>query len=70
MIGCSHPRYWFVKQEAGGGPMFDLGCHRIELLLHLPGPLRRVSGMPHGNRALSSYGCSLAIAAMISSATC
>jgi predicted dehydrogenase len=41
----SHPRYWFVRQEAGGGPMFDFGCHRIEVLLHLLGAIRRVSGM-------------------------
>ncbi len=41
----SHARYWFVKQEAGGGPMFDFGCHRIELLFHLLGPIRQVSSL-------------------------
>ena len=41
----SHPRYWFVKQEAGGGPMFDFGCHRIELLLHLLGPIQEVKSL-------------------------
>ena len=41
----SHPRHWFVRREAGGGPMFDFGCHRIEVLLNLLGPIRRVSGM-------------------------
>ena len=41
----SHPRYWFVKREAGGGPMFDFGCHRIEVLLHLLGPIRQVHGL-------------------------
>ena len=40
-----HPRYWFVKQEqAGGGPMFDFGCHRIEVLLHLFGPIAQTAG--------------------------
>ena len=34
-----HPRIWFLDPEvAGGGPMFDFGCHRIEVLLHLLGP--------------------------------
>ncbi len=40
-----HPRYWFVKQEAGGGPMFDFGCHRIEVLLDLLGPIREVKSL-------------------------
>ena len=39
------PRHWFVKAgEAGGGPMFDFGCHRLEVLLHLFGSVQRVSG--------------------------
>jgi predicted dehydrogenase len=41
-----HPRAWFLKREqAGGGPMFDFGCHRLEVLTHLFGSVRRVSGM-------------------------
>lgn len=37
------PRYWFVKKEfAGGGPMMDFGCHRIEVLLNLLGPIATV----------------------------
>ncbi|MBN1293125.1 MAG: Gfo/Idh/MocA family oxidoreductase [Candidatus Latescibacteria bacterium] len=33
-------RYWFMKKEqAGGGPMFDFGCHRIEVLLNILGPV-------------------------------
>jgi predicted dehydrogenase len=37
------PRYWFVKKEfAGGGPMMDFGCHRIEVLLNLLGPINGV----------------------------
>ncbi len=40
-----HPRYWFVKKElAGGGPMFDFGCHRIEVLLNLFGPITEIMG--------------------------
>ncbi len=39
-------RYWFVKRaEAGGGPMFDFGCHRIEILLSLFGPVRETVGL-------------------------
>jgi predicted dehydrogenase len=35
-------RHWFVsKAQAGGGPMMDFGCHRIEVLLNLLGPIRR-----------------------------
>ncbi len=38
-----HPRYWFVqKAQAGGGPMMDFGCHRIEVLLNLLGPIEKV----------------------------
>lgn len=39
------PRHWFVRAaEAGGGPMFDFGCHRLEVLLHLFGPVQQVTG--------------------------
>ncbi len=39
------PRHWFVEKEtAGGGPMFDFGCHRIEVLIHLLGQVRWVQG--------------------------
>jgi predicted dehydrogenase len=42
-----HPRAWFLKKAiAGGGPMFDFGCHRIEVLLDLFGPTRAVQGFP------------------------
>ncbi len=34
----SHPRAWLLKKElSGGGPMFDFGCHRIEVMLDLVG---------------------------------
>jgi predicted dehydrogenase len=37
------PRHWFVnKAQAGGGPMMDFGCHRIEVLLDLLGPIVNV----------------------------
>jgi predicted dehydrogenase len=40
-----HPRYWFVKAaQAGGGPMMDFGCHRLEVLLHLFGRVEHVTG--------------------------
>jgi predicted dehydrogenase len=39
-------RYWLLQRsEAGGGPMTDFGCHRIEVLLSLFGPLRSSSGL-------------------------
>jgi predicted dehydrogenase len=40
------PRAWLVdRAEAGGGPMADFGCHRLEVLLHLLGPVRRVTSV-------------------------
>jgi predicted dehydrogenase len=40
------PRSWLLRRaEAGGGPMADFGCHRIEVLLHLLGPIRRVASI-------------------------
>jgi len=40
------PRYWLVQQsQSGGGPMADFGCHRIEVLLHLLGPVASVAGV-------------------------
>lgn len=39
----SHPRSWLLKKElSGGGPMFDFGCHRIEVLLDLLGKVSSV----------------------------
>jgi len=36
---ASHPRRWLLEKEfSGGGPMFDFGCHRIEVLIDLFGP--------------------------------
>jgi len=40
------PRYWLVQpSQSGGGPMADFGCHRIEVLLHLLGPVASVAGV-------------------------
>jgi predicted dehydrogenase len=43
--GPDHPRAWLMRRsEAGGGPMADFGCHRIEVLLDLLGPVAEVHG--------------------------
>jgi len=40
------PRSWLLQRsESGGGPMADFGCHRLEVLLHLLGPVRRVTSV-------------------------
>lgn len=40
-----HPRRWLLnKSQSGGGPMFDFGCHRLEVLLDLLGPVAEVRG--------------------------
>ena len=37
------PRSWLLeKEKAGGGPMMDFGCHRIEVLQHLFGTTDRI----------------------------
>ncbi len=39
----SSARSWLLRKElSGGGPMFDFGCHRIEVLLDLLGDIRDV----------------------------
>lgn len=44
---AGQPRSWLLdRKQAGGGPMMDFGCHRIELLLDLLGPLKVVRGFP------------------------
>jgi predicted dehydrogenase len=41
--GPGAPRAWLVQRSrSGGGPMADFGCHRLEVLLHLLGPVSRV----------------------------
>lgn len=45
--GPDHPRAWLLRRsESGGGPMADFGCHRIEVLLDLLGPVAEVHGYP------------------------
>ena len=40
------PRAWLLKKDlGGGGPMFDFGCHRIEVLTNLFGPIAEVRAM-------------------------
>lgn len=44
--GPDHPRRWLIEREmAGGGPMFDFGCHRIEALVNIFGPVQRVTSI-------------------------
>jgi predicted dehydrogenase len=39
-------RRWLIERElAGGGPMFDFGCHRIEALVNIFGPVERVTSL-------------------------
>ncbi len=41
-----HPRHWLMtRARAGGGPMFDFGCHRLEVLLDVLGPVRQVTSL-------------------------
>lgn len=38
------PRAWFLEpRRSGGGPMFDFGCHRLEVLLNCLGPVSHVT---------------------------
>lgn len=40
------PRGWFLqKAKSGGGPMMDFGCHRLEVLTDLFGPVKRVESL-------------------------
>jgi predicted dehydrogenase len=43
---ANHPRGWLLRRErAGGGPMMDFGCHRIEVLVNLFGTARGATGL-------------------------
>jgi predicted dehydrogenase len=49
--GPDHPRAWLMRRdESGGGPMADFGCHRVEVLLDLLGPVAEVHGFPYNVR--------------------
>src|SRR5262249_55196670 len=40
------PRSWLIKRNlAGGGPMLDFGCHRIEVLMNLFGPIHKTKAL-------------------------
>ncbi|MCA1622156.1 MAG: Gfo/Idh/MocA family oxidoreductase [Acidobacteria bacterium] len=57
------PRRWLLdKKLSGGGPMFDFGCHRIEVLLNLFGPpiqVRAVTSHLLLKRAVEDSACAL-----------
>ena len=41
-----HPRFWLLRKDrSGGGPMFDFGCHRIEVLTNLLGCITQVKAL-------------------------
>jgi predicted dehydrogenase len=41
-----HPRRWLVeKDQSGGGPMFDFGCHRLHVFLTLFGRVAEARGL-------------------------
>lgn len=43
---AGHPRSWLIRKDlSGGGPMFDFGCHRIEVLLNIFGRIKKVTGL-------------------------
>jgi predicted dehydrogenase len=43
---ASHPRRWLLEKGlSGGGPMLDFGCHRIEVLIDLFGPVKEVRSL-------------------------
>jgi predicted dehydrogenase len=61
--GAGHPRRWLLeKRQSGGGPMFDFGCHRVEVLLNLFGRVSNVKGLA-GNvlfaREVEDTACAL-----------
>ncbi len=38
-------RYWLMEREkAGGGPMMDFGCHRVEMLINIFGAVLTTTG--------------------------
>lgn len=40
---ADNPRSWLLsRDQSGGGPMFDFGCHRIEVLVNILGPIKKV----------------------------
>jgi predicted dehydrogenase len=58
-----NPRRWLLdKRHSGGGPMFDFGCHRIEVFLNLFGDAQAVRGLAGNvlfNREVEDTACAL-----------
>ena len=58
-----HPRRWLIERgRAGGGPMFDFGCHRVEVLLNLFGRAVEVKGLTSNvvfEREVEDAACAL-----------
>jgi predicted dehydrogenase len=58
-----HARRWLLdKRQSGGGPMFDFGCHRIEVLLNLFGnvtAVRALTGNALFEREVEDTACAL-----------
>jgi predicted dehydrogenase len=43
---AGNPRSWLLQKHlSGGGPMMDFGCHRIEVLLNIFGPISEVKAL-------------------------
>jgi predicted dehydrogenase len=41
----TNPRRWLLEKGlSGGGPLFDFGCHRVEVLINLFGSVKAVKG--------------------------
>jgi predicted dehydrogenase len=61
--GPENPRRWLLdKRQSGGGPMFDFGCHRVEVLLNLFGDVSNVKGFAsnvHFEREVEDTACAL-----------
>lgn len=43
--GSHHRRWLLERKSSGGGPMFDFGCHRIEVLINLFGKIKQVKSL-------------------------
>ena len=57
------PRRWLLdRRQSGGGPMFDFGCHRIEVLVNLFGDVKAVKGLASNvlfEREVEDTACAL-----------
>lgn len=47
---ANNPRRWLIeKAKSGGGPLMDFGCHRLEVLTHLFGEIKRSKSIISNN---------------------